>query len=58
MGDFPDRDAHGEATGETLYMVRETKSSIDADDLRRDEERKIEYGKRHFKGRWEWISKL
>ncbi len=31
-----------------LYLVRETKGSINLDDLRPDERRKIECGKRHF----------
>ena len=31
-----------------LYLVRETKGSINLDDLRPDERRKIECGKKHF----------
>ena len=43
------RDAHGEPTGEQmLYLVRETKSTTEHDDLRPDEARKIRCGKRHF----------
>ena len=39
----------GEPTGkQTLYLVRETKSSTDPDDLRPDENRKVRCGKRHF----------
>ena len=42
--DYPDDD------GERLYLVRETKGTTDLDDLRPDEKRKIECGKRHFRG--------
>lgn len=43
------RDAHGRPVGkERLYLVRETKASTRADDLRPDELRKIECGQRHF----------
>ena len=39
----------GEPTGkQTLYLVRETKSSTEPDDLRPDEDRKVRCGKRHF----------
>ena len=44
-----DRDAHGESTGEKLYLVRETKSTTDSEELRRREERKISCGTRHFR---------
>lgn len=44
-----DRDAHGESTGkENLYLVRETKSTTDSEELRLREERKISCGQRHF----------
>ncbi len=44
-----ERDAHGESIGEEkLYLVRETKSTTDLEQLRPDEERKIKCGKRHF----------
>ena len=44
------RDAHGKPTGdELLYLVRETKSTTDLDELRPDEKRKILCGERHFK---------
>ena len=44
------RDAHGEPTGEQmLYLVRETKSTTNLDELRPDEARKIRCGERHFK---------
>ena len=44
------RDHHGEPTGEQmLYLVRETKSSTNPNDLRPDEVRKIRCGIRHFK---------
>ena len=39
----------GKPTGEQmLYLVRETKGTTSLDDLRPDERRKIECGKRHF----------
>ncbi len=45
-----DRDAHGEPTGkENLYLVRETKSTTDSEELRLREERKISCGTRHFR---------
>ncbi len=44
-----ERDAHGEPIGkEKLYLVRETKSTTDSEELRHREERKISCGKRHF----------
>jgi len=44
------RDEFGEPTGEQmLYLVRETKGTKNLDDLRPDERRKIECGKRHFR---------
>jgi type III restriction enzyme len=43
-----DRDAHGRPTGETLYLVRETKDTLNLDELRKDEKRKILCGARHF----------
>ena len=45
-----DRDAHGEPTGkESLYLVKETKSTTDSGELRLREERKISCGTRHFR---------
>jgi len=45
-----DRDAHGGATGKPLlYMVCETKSTRDRDELRPDERRKIACGERCLK---------
>lgn len=43
------RDEHGDKTEDMLYLVRETKSTRNLDDLRPDERRKIQSGKRHFK---------
>lgn len=44
------RDEYGQPTGEQmLYLVRETKDTTNLDELRPDEKRKIECGKRHFK---------
>ena len=43
------RDAHGDATGEKLYLVRETKSTAELSQLRPSEERKIRCGERHFR---------
>jgi len=45
-----ERDAHGDATGDRLYLVRETKDTTNLDNLRPDERRKIKCGKRHFEG--------
>ena len=45
-----DRDAHGEPTGsEKLYLVRETKGTVDETELRPREEWKIQCGKSHFR---------
>ncbi len=45
-----DRDAHGEPTGkENLYLVRETKSTTNSEDLRIREQQKINCGERHFR---------
>lgn len=41
--DYPDDE------GQRLYLVRETKGTTNLDDLRPDERRKIECGKRHFR---------
>lgn len=42
---------HGRPTGEPLvYLVRETKETVDLNKLRADEARKIRCGERHFKG--------
>jgi type III restriction enzyme len=44
-----DRDEYGEATGKPfLYLVRETKSTNNLDELRPDERRKILCGEKHF----------
>ena len=43
-----DRDEHGEALGTLLYLVRETKSTTNLDQLRPDERRKILCGQKHF----------
>ena len=45
-----ERDEHGEPSGEKLYLVRETKSATDLDQLRPDEARKIRCGGEHFQG--------
>jgi type III restriction enzyme len=43
------RDVFGKPSGDgLLYLVRETKSSTDLEDLRLDEARKIRCGERHF----------
>lgn len=39
-----------ETEDETLYLVRETKGSLDLDKLRPNERRKVECGRRHFQG--------
>jgi len=45
------RDEHGNKTGEkNLYLVRETKSTKNLDELRPDERRKINCGEKHFRG--------
>jgi len=45
------RDEHGQPTGEPLlYLVRETKSTQNLDELRPDERRKVQCGKEHFEG--------
>jgi type III restriction enzyme len=45
-----ERDTHGQPSGKPLlYLVRETKGEHWQTDLRPDERRKIECGKRHFK---------
>jgi type III restriction enzyme len=45
-----DRDEHGQPTSKPfLYLVRETKSTTNLDELRPDERRKIQCGERHFK---------
>ena len=44
-----ERDAYGQPTDKPLpYLVRETKSTTQLDDLRPDERRKILCGKSHF----------
>jgi restriction endonuclease len=45
-----DRDQYGTATGKTLYLMAETKSTKRLDDLRPDERRKIICGEHHFRG--------
>ncbi|MBE0410979.1 MAG: DEAD/DEAH box helicase family protein [Anaerolineales bacterium] len=43
-------DEHGEPSGEPLlYLVAETKSTVERDQLRPDEARKIDCGERHFR---------
>ncbi len=44
-----ERESHGDATGLICYLIRETKSTLDRDELRPDERRKIECGERHFR---------
>ncbi len=44
-----ERDAFGVPSGEKLYLVRETKGTADASQLRLDESRKIRCGERHFR---------
>ena len=45
-----ERDAQGEPTGQQLlYLVRETKSTTNLNELRPDERRKIHCGEQHFK---------
>jgi type III restriction enzyme len=41
-------DHHGDAYGERLYLVRETKSTLNLKALRDDERRKLVAGSRHF----------
>jgi len=44
-----DRDAHGKRKGqERLYLVRETKDTSRPENMRSNEQRKIDCGKRHF----------
>ncbi|MHC5597035.1 MAG: restriction endonuclease [Nostoc sp.] len=44
-----DRDEHGEVVGKQLiYLIRETKSTTNLDELRPDERRKILCGEKHF----------
>jgi type III restriction enzyme len=44
-----DRDEHGDTNRRPLiYLVRETKTSTNLDDLRPDERRKIACGRKHF----------
>lgn len=42
-------DAFGVPTGEKLYLVRETKGTGDASQLRQSEEQKLRCGERHFR---------
>jgi len=45
-----ERDEHGQPTGKPLlYLVRETKSTLDRDKWYPDERRKVHCGERHFK---------
>ena len=44
-----EKDAHGDPTGKRLYLVYETKGSINSANLRGNEGRKIRCGMRHFK---------
>jgi type III restriction enzyme len=44
------RDEFGKPTGEELiYLVRETKNTLNLDELRLDEARKIKCGEHHFR---------
>lgn len=43
-------DAHAEMNSEQLYLVRETKSTLELSALRDDERRKLIAGSRHFNG--------
>jgi type III restriction enzyme len=44
------RDDHARPTGKSLlYLVRETKSTLNRDEWRPDERRKVECGERHFR---------
>lgn len=43
------RDAHADADGEHLYLICETKSTKNKNELRADERRKIDCGASHFK---------
>ena len=46
-----ERDEHGNPTGKPcLYLIRETKHTLNLNELRPEEKRKIECGRRHFKG--------
>jgi len=46
---WEERDEHGDIAGKPLlYLVRETKGTSQLDQLRPDERRKIECGKKHF----------
>jgi type III restriction enzyme len=45
-----DRDEHGQPTGqELLYLVRETRGTLDRDDWRPDQRRKVMCAERHFR---------
>lgn len=44
-----ERDEHGNPTGaDLLYLVSETKDTTNLSELRADEARKVQCGKRHF----------
>lgn len=45
---WEERDAHGDPTGESLFLICETKGSPYLDDLRPDERRKIRCAEQHF----------
>jgi type III restriction enzyme len=48
---WEDRDVYGNPTEKPLlYLVRETKSTIERDKMRPDERRKIACGQKHFEG--------
>lgn len=47
---WEDRDAHGEPTGELLFLVCETKGQDEIEKLRISEQRKVYCAKRHFEG--------
>ena len=45
-----ERDEHGQSTGKPLlYLVRETRSTLDRDDWRPDQRRKVVCAERHFR---------
>lgn len=44
-----ERDSHGDADGDHLYLICETKGTKNKGELRADERRKVECGERHFK---------
>ena len=45
----PPADLRPEDSASLLYLVRETKGTLDIDALRPEEKRKILYGRKHFR---------